>query len=135
MGVLGGGERPRGARPLFDSSATWNEAQRSVSFLRQIPSGAQVIAVSGLHDERMMSATSTSPAGHDTSVVVTRSVRPRPRCTENIVLARRLWRLELRERRRALERLGIPVVSMVGNDPAQIFALARARRRPVRRSS
>ena len=137
----GGGERARLAvlDRLLDSSATWNEAQRSVSFLpRQIfPAGAQVIAVSGLHDERMTSAIADlARRGHDTSVVVIeeREVAG-PEVAANIVLARRLWRLELRERRRALERLGIPVVSMVGNDPAQIFALARARRRPVRRSS
>jgi uncharacterized protein (DUF58 family) len=137
----GGGERARLAvlDRLLDSSATWNEAQRSVSFLpRQIfPAGAQVIAVSGLHDERMTSAIADlARSGHDTSVVVIEEREAAgPDVAENVVLARRLWRLELRERRRALERLGIPVVSMVGNDPAQIFALARARRRPVRRSS
>ena len=125
----GGGERARLAvlDRLLDSSATWNEAQRSVSFLpRQIfPAGAQVIAVSGLHDERMTSAIADlARSGHDTSVVVIEERETAgPDVAENVVLARRLWRLELRERRRALERLGIPVVSMVGNDPAQIFAL------------
>ena len=137
----GGGERARLAvlDRLLDSHATWNEAQRSVFFLpRQIfPPGAQVIAVSGLHDERMTIAIADlARRGHDTSVVVVgEREAARPDVAETIVLARRLWRLELRERRRELERLGIPVVSMVGNDPAQILALARARRRPTRRSS
>ncbi len=53
----GGGERARLTviDRLLDSHASWNEAQRSVWFLpRQIfPAGAQVIAVTGLHDERM----------------------------------------------------------------------------------
>ena len=71
----GGGERARLAvlDRLLDSSATWNEAQRSVSFLpRQVfPAGAQVIAVSGLHDERMTIAIADlARRGHDTSVVV-----------------------------------------------------------------
>ena len=71
----GGGERARLAvlDRLLDSSATWNEAQRSVSFLPRpiFPAGAQVIAVSGLHDERMTSAIADlARSGHDTSVVV-----------------------------------------------------------------
>jgi uncharacterized protein (DUF58 family) len=137
----GGGERARLAvmDRLLDSDASWNEAQRSVSFLpRQIfPPGAQVIAVSGLHDERMTVAIADLVRrGHDTSVVV---IEPRdsltPSPSEAIDLARRLWRLELRERRRALERLGLPVVWVTSDDVSPVLALARARRRPTRRSS
>jgi uncharacterized protein (DUF58 family) len=137
----GGGERARLAvlDRLLDSHATWNEAQRSISFLpRQVlPAGAQVVAVTGLHDERMTIAIADlARRGHDTSVVVIDQGEPdRTGGSEPVILARRLWKLELRERRRELERLGIPVVSMVGNDPAQILALSRARRRPTRRSS
>ncbi len=123
----GGGERARLAvlDRLLDSSAVWNEAQRSVSFLprQTFPAGAQVIAVSGLHDERMTIAIADlARRGHDTSVVVVDEREAgRPDVAQTIVLARRLWRLELRRARRELERLGIPVVSMVGNDPAQIL--------------
>ena len=137
----GGGERARLAvlDRLLDSQATWNEAQRSISFLpRQVfPAGAQVVAVTGLHDERMTIAIADlARRGHDTSVVVIDQGEPdRTGGPEPVILARRLWKLELRERRRELERLGIPVVSMIGNDPAQILALSRARRRPTRRSS
>ncbi len=137
----GGGERARLAvlDRLLDSHAIWNEAQRSVWFLpRQIfPAGAQVVAVTGLHDERMTIAIAElARRGHDTSVVVIDvGEQARSSTPETVVLARRLWKLQLRERRRDLERLGIPVVSMTGNDPSQIVALTRARRRPTRRSS
>ncbi|HMK10983.1 MAG TPA: DUF58 domain-containing protein, partial [Acidimicrobiales bacterium] len=71
----GGGARARLAvlDRLLDSYASWNEAQRSVSFMpRQVfPAGAQVIAVTGLHDDRMTVAIADlARRGHDTSVVV-----------------------------------------------------------------
>ena len=71
----GGGERARliVIDRLLDSYAMWNEAQRSVTFLpRQVfPPGAQVVAVTGLHDERMTAGIAELVhRGHDTSVVV-----------------------------------------------------------------
>ncbi|HMK11979.1 MAG TPA: DUF58 domain-containing protein [Acidimicrobiales bacterium] len=137
----GGGRRARLAvlDRLLDSYASWNEAQRSVSFMPRhvFPAGAQVIAVTGLHDERMVVAIADLVRrGHDTSVVMIDPVEiGAPRAKEVVVLARRLWRLELRERRRELERLGIPVVTVVGADVSPVLALARARRRPTRRTS
>jgi uncharacterized protein (DUF58 family) len=121
----------------------WNEAQRSVTFLpRQVfPPGAQVVAITGLHDERMTAGIAElARRGHDTSVVViTPSEIDRSESgdapSDVVVLARRLWRLQLRERRRGLERLGIPVVTMTEDDPSQVLALTRVRRRPTRRSS
>ena len=63
---------------LLDSYAMWNEAQRSVTFLpRQVfPPGAQVVAVTGLHDERMTEGLAELVRrGHDTSVVVVARLR------------------------------------------------------------
>ena len=141
----GGGERARLTviDRLLDSYAMWNEALRSVAFLPRpvFPPGAQVVAVTGLHDERMTAGIAELVRrGHDTSVVVI-SERDTDRDATDaaradvIVLARRLWRLQLRERRRGLERLGIPVVTMTEDDPSQVLALTRVRRRPTRRSS
>jgi uncharacterized protein (DUF58 family) len=141
----GGGERARLAviDRLLDSYAMWNEAQRSVTFLpRQVfPPGAQVVAVTGLHDERMTEGLAELVRrGHDTSVVVVTAPEIDRSASSDapsgaVVLARRLWRLQLRERRRGLERLGIPVVTMTEDDPSQVLALTRVRRRPTRRSS
>ena len=141
----GGGERARLTviDRLLDSYAMWNEAQRSVTFIPRpvFPPGAQVVAVTGLHDERMIAGIAELVRrGHDTSVVV---IAPREvdhgassaARSDVVVLARRLWRLQLRERRRGLERLGIPVVTMTEDDPSQVLALTRVRRRPTRRSS
>jgi uncharacterized protein (DUF58 family) len=141
----GGGERARLAviDRLLDSYAMWNEAQRSVTFIPRpvFPAGAQVVVVTGLHDERMIAGIAELVRrGHDTSVVV---IAPREvdhgassaARSDVVVLARRLWRLQLRERRRGLERLGIPVVTMTEDDPSQVLALTRVRRRPTRRSS
>ena len=71
----GGGERARLAviDRLLESHASWTEAQRSVAYLPRpvFPAGAQVLAVSGLHDNRMTDAIADlARRGHDTSVVV-----------------------------------------------------------------
>jgi uncharacterized protein (DUF58 family) len=75
--------------------------------------------------------------GHDTAVVVVRVDVGDTAGSEPAALARRLWMLQLRERRRELERLGIPVVATSGdesdNESGDVVALVRARRRPTRR--
>ncbi len=134
----GGGERARLAviDRLLESHASWSDAQRSVAYLPRpvFPAGAQVLAVSGLHDQRMTGAIADlARRGHDTAVVVVSVDVGETTGIEPAALARRLWMLQLRERRRELERLGIPVVATSGGDPGDVLALVRARRRPTRR--
>jgi uncharacterized protein (DUF58 family) len=138
----GGGERARLTvmDRLLESHASWTDAERSVSYLpRQVfPAGAQVLAVSGLHDGRMTGAIADLVRrGHDTAVVVVHVDVGDTAGSEPVALARRLWMLQLRERRRELERLGIPVVATSGdesdNESGDVVALVRARRRPTRR--
>ena len=71
--------------------------------------------------------------GHDTAVVVVNVDVGDTAGSEPVALARRLWMLQLRERRRELERLGIPVVATSDDDSGDVLALVRARRRPTRR--
>lgn len=149
VGVVGFGGLPSWVTPgsgtrarlavidrLLESHASWSEAPRSVAFLPRpvFPAGAQVLAVSGLHDHRMTGAIADlARRGHDTAVVVVNVDVGSTAGIEPMALARRLWMLQLRERRRELERLGIPVVATSGGDAGDVLALVRARRRPTRR--
>lgn len=124
---------------LLAAEAHWADAPRRVSVLpaRLLPAGAHVVAVTGLHDERMVTALGDLlRRGHDVSAVVIAAPTPATVDDDDAVrLARRLWALQRRERRRTLERAGLPIVVWSDGDPATAaLALSRTKRFPIRRA-
>lgn len=99
-----------------------------------VPSSALVIGLTPLHDDRTVDALSAW-RGRGRSVAVIALEQEEllgPPATTAGALARRVWRLDLERRRRALAAAGIPVVTLAGDD-AVISALRRARRAPALR--
>lgn len=105
-----------------------------------IPGSALVIAITPLQDPRLIEILSSWRArGRAVSVLAIDAMGTLPEAdTPSAQLARRVWALSLEQRQLALERVGIPVVSVPadGATAPAIAALARARRAPtVRRGA
>lgn len=141
----GSGDRGRYAflDKLLATAAAWTEAQRSISVLPRlaVPPGASLVAVTPLHDLRMVSALldlrQRGSAVAALQVDVT-DLLPRPGETAGDAPARaavRLWRLELERRAHVLDRGGVPVVSWPpGEAAATVLEMLRlASRAPALR--
>ena len=124
----GAGDRGRYAflDKLLATGAAWTEAQRSIAVLPRlaVPPGASVVAVTPLHDLRMVSALlgparsaarRWPPCGW-TSPTCCRPSRSRRRGRRAAAL--RLWVLELERRAHVLDDAGVPVVTWPAGEPA-----------------
>ncbi len=103
-----------------------------------VPASALVIALTPLHDELTVHALQAWRArGRSVAVVVvdTEDLLDPPASAAE-TLARRVWRLDMERRRRALADLGIPVVTVAAEGPITpvVTALRRARRAPAVRA-
>lgn len=97
-----------------------------------VPASALVIALTPLHDDvTVHSLQAWRARGRSVAVVAvdTEDLLAPPE-TEAEILARRVWRLDLERRKRALADLGIPVVTIAAEGPITpvVTALRRARR-------
>jgi uncharacterized protein (DUF58 family) len=144
----GSGERARYEvlDKLLATTAAWTEARRSVQILpRQvIPPGASIVAVTPLHDRRMVDA--LADLRHRGLAVAAVRVDATDRLPPSAAFggqvsaviaaaAVRIWRLELERRALVLGDAGVPVVLWAaGHDPASVLAsLRRVGRAPARR--
>jgi uncharacterized protein (DUF58 family) len=122
---------------LLATSAAWTEAQRSARMLprQALPPGALVVAVSPLHDQRMVGALGDlRRRGMAVAVVRVDVDDLLPERADPVwSSAVRLWSLELDRRAAMLGDAGIPVVTWPGaTDAAQVLeSLRRAVRAPV----
>ena len=122
---------------LLATSAAWTEAQRSARMLprQALPPGALVVAVSPLHDQRMVGALGDlRRRGMAVAVVRVEVDDLLPQRADPVwSSAVRLWALELDRRAAMLGDAGIPVVTWPGaTDAAQVLeSLRRAVRAPV----
>jgi uncharacterized protein (DUF58 family) len=132
----GSGERARYevVDRLLALQAHWTEAQRSFRTLpsRVIPAGALVVAVTPLHDERIVAAlVDLRGRGHDVAVLLVDlagEVPPPP--GPSGALGHRLWRLNRDRRADDLRAAGIVVVPWAASgDPQPALALLAAGRR------
>jgi uncharacterized protein (DUF58 family) len=137
------GERGRYAflDRILTTSAAWTEARRTVDILpRQVvPAGASLVAVTSLHDHRMVGALADlRRRGQAVAVVRVDVADLLPRSSEPAWdAAVRLFRLELERRADVLADAGAPVVTWeAGGDVAVVLeSLRRLGRAPaVRRS-
>ena len=120
----GSGERGRYAflDKLLAASAAWTEAQRSIGVLPRpaVPPGASIVAVTPLHDLRMVSAlvdlrqrgSATAAVRVDVADLLPSGGTPAEQA------ATRLWLLELERRAHVLDDAGVPVVAWPAGEPA-----------------
>jgi uncharacterized protein (DUF58 family) len=131
----GGGTRAR--YTLLDrmlaTTPSWTEAPRHIDLIapRAVPAGAFVVALTPLHDERVVVALAAlRQRGIDVAAV---RVEVDDLLTDDdavLATALRLYRLEVAVRAATLDRAGVPVVEWRGgDDPAAVLAaLAQVRR-------
>ena len=123
----GAGDRGRYAflDKLLATGAAWTEAQRSIAVLPRlaVPPGASVVAVTPLHDLRMVSALlalrERGSAVAAVRVDVSDLLSPDPGADVRAASAAlRLWVLELERRAHVLDDGGVPVVTWSAGEPA-----------------
>ena len=124
---------------LLATSAAWTEAARTVDLLPRaaLPPGAAVVAVTPLHDRRMVEALAELRRRGLTVAAVRVDVTDLlpPATTPAWTAARTIWQLELQRRAEVLDDVGVPVLEWTSDDEAAtvLAALRRAGRAPVLR--
>ena len=120
----GSGDRGRYAflDKLLATAAGWTEAQRSIAVLPRlaVPPGASIVAVTPLHDLRMVSAlvalrqrgSAAAAVRVDVADLLPEGTTPAEQA------ATRLWLLELERRAHVLDDAGVPVVTWPPGEPA-----------------
>jgi uncharacterized protein (DUF58 family) len=133
--AAGSGMRARAAlfERLLAVEPGWTAAQRSVAHLSAsaLPPGAEVIVLTALHDERVVTAAAElRRRGFAVDALV---LRPTLAVADGTLdrSAARLWNLEIDRRAAVLQRAGIPVVGWHDGDgvDSALHALSRRQRR------